>query len=164
MSKQYKIMREVGIDSYYLEVVEDYPCNSEEELEHREYSYIEECPPAILLNTDLKYGERSEEAKEKIRESWTEERRAEQSRKLIASWTDERRAEQSKVSGSKHPQFKGGCCYHDPAQKRWRVKWTPGIGQKPTTRSFGYGPKGKYSSEEEARKSAEEFKASLTFD
>src|SRR5574343_1118606 len=39
-SKLYANMREIGIDKFYIELLEDFPCDSYEELTAREHYYI----------------------------------------------------------------------------------------------------------------------------
>ena len=42
-SPLYQLMRQIGEDSFYIELIESYPCNSKEELTAREGHFIREC-------------------------------------------------------------------------------------------------------------------------
>ena len=39
-NKLYQAMRELGLDKFYIELIESYPCKSKEELRARECHYI----------------------------------------------------------------------------------------------------------------------------
>ena len=189
--KFYEEARKVGWESYWMMIVEEWPCSCEKELVRREFVWIEATPEKLLLNTDIEFGKRTEETKRKMRDAWTEERRAAQGELTRMAWTEERRATQverqtgqnlsqatkQKISeawteerraahslsqvGSKHPQWKGGSVIDHPKTNRWIVQWRAPERKRAY---FGYGPKSKYPTNEEAEKAARAFHAALIFD
>lgn len=136
-SKLYRAMREIGIYSYYMEIVEDYPCSSFDELLRREMSYTEEAPASILLNTNVKYGELSEEHRQRLRDAWTDERKSELSKQSAARWDDpEHRKKMSELQKQRwtDPEYRAKMSNHhnelwkDPAHRaaasaRSRAVW-----------------------------------------
>ena len=47
--KLYQLMREIGQDNSYIELIESYPCNSKEELKAKEGYYIRERATLNML-------------------------------------------------------------------------------------------------------------------
>jgi len=151
-SKFYKAVREYGFEKFTFEIVERFSCNSRGELVRREFDWIEKCSPADLFNTEIKFGELSEETKrllsESNKEAWTEERKREQSEAMSES-----------LKGNKN-SFKGGCVSENKTNKCWGVIWY--INNKRHSKYFSYGIRSSLTSEN-AKKTAEEFKSKLVF-
>ena len=108
--KLYKAIREYGWDKFTFEIVERFNCSSRDELERREFDYIEKCSPDDLFNMEVKFGELSEETKRVF----------------------------SEVQKGNKNRFKGGSVYEDKTQKRWNVEWL--INSKRHYKTFSYGP------------------------
>ena len=151
-TKFYRAIKEYGWDKFSFEIVERFNCNSKKELVRREFDWIEKCSPADLFNTEIKFGELSEETKrllsESNKEAWTEERKREQSEAMSES-----------LKGNKN-SFKGGCVSENKTNKCWGVIWY--INNKRHSKYFSYGIRSSLTSEN-AKKTAEEFKSKLVF-
>ena len=141
-TKFYRAIKEYGWDKFSFEIVERFNCNSKKELVRREFDWIEKCSPADLFNTEVKYGERSEECKKKVSEAWTEERKRESKK------------------GSNNPNFKGGCVWENKSRKYWVVRWY--INSKRHSKYFSYGIRSTLT-REQAELLAIEFKSKLVF-
>ena len=74
----YMKMREIGKEQFYIELLEEYPCNNNEQLRAREGHYIREKGTLNGRIEDRTYKERMEEQKEKWqeyrRERWQDKR------------------------------------------------------------------------------------------
>ena len=64
----YMKMREIGKEHFYIELVEEYPCNNNEQLRAREGHYIREKGTLNGRIEDRTYKERMEEQQEKWQE------------------------------------------------------------------------------------------------
>ena len=63
----YKLMRDIGKEPFYIELIELYPCNNREELRAREGYYIRERGSLNKLIAGRTQKERNEENKEQIK-------------------------------------------------------------------------------------------------
>ena len=151
----YNTMRLLGVDTFVLEIVEEWPCSSRKELEEREFQWIQATPTNLLYNVALEFRRMSEDERIRRKESWTDEMRVAQAekcrvfcqteefRKQVAQhnatyWTDANRAKQSEAqkaswtpdrikywSGVYHPGFKGGYLGERVDKNMFRVSWKP---------------------------------------
>jgi hypothetical protein len=131
-------MRNLGPETFNIHLIENFPCNSEEELERFEFHHSSEVenPEKNLFNSDLVYGKRSSETIEKVKLAWTEEKRLEQSQAQ---------------TGVKNSRFSGGCVIHYEKDRIYRAAV---CGNK---KSFGYGSKSNRS-QDQAKQLAEEWR------
>ena len=146
-TKFYRAIREYGFEKFTFEIVEKFSCGSKEELERKEFDYIEALSPDDLFNSEIKYKELSEETKRLMSEAWTEERKREWSEALSES-----------RKGSNNPNFKGGSVRERKSTKRWVVQWN--INGKQQCKGFSYGIRSTLTSEQ-AELLAREFKSNL---
>lgn len=133
-------MRKLGVETFSIHLIENFPCNSEEELERYEFHHIGEVenPEKNLFNVELEYGKRSDEIIEKAR---------------LARWSDEQRSKHSQdLTGVKNSRFSGGYITHYEKNRKYRAFVCR------QSKSFSYGgPKCKRS-QEEAFQLAEEWR------
>jgi len=64
----YKLMNELGVEKFHIELVEDYPCENKEQLRKREGHYIREMGTLNIVIEDRTRQEYREDNKEKIKE------------------------------------------------------------------------------------------------
>ena len=55
-NKLYNTMKRIGTKAFKIELIEDYPCNTNKELIEREAYWITECTPSLNTNMLRKYG------------------------------------------------------------------------------------------------------------
>ena len=67
--KLYPVMREIGRDNCYIELIETYPCNSKEELNAKEGYYIRERATLNMAIAGRKPKQYKEENKEHIKQT-----------------------------------------------------------------------------------------------
>ena len=68
-AKLYQLMREIGQDNFYIELIETYPCNSKEELNAKEGYYIRERATLNMAIAGRKPKQYKEENKEHIKQT-----------------------------------------------------------------------------------------------
>ena len=68
LTRLYKEMKELGVENFYIELIEAYPCNSKEELNKRENEYIRQMGTLNFQICDKTKREYSAEFLEKERE------------------------------------------------------------------------------------------------
>src|SRR5690606_25753140 len=59
-SKWHVALRTIGPSNFTTEILEEFECNTEEELERREFDWIEAQDPSTLYNTMVEYRKHSE--------------------------------------------------------------------------------------------------------
>ena len=77
--KLYQLMREIGKDNFFIELVEEYPCNEKSELCKREGQIIRELKPTLNFRiagrtTDEYYEDTKEHQQQRSREYWLKHR------------------------------------------------------------------------------------------
>ena len=68
-AKLYQLMREIGQDNFYIELIETYPCNSKEELNAKEGYYIRERATLNMAIAGRKPKQYKQENKEHIKQT-----------------------------------------------------------------------------------------------
>ena len=67
--KVHNHMRNIGIDNFYIELIESYPCNSKEELNSKEGQYIREFGTLNMAVAGRTQSQYRQELKEDIRKT-----------------------------------------------------------------------------------------------